>query len=56
MKPQKYPRRAHLDDRIELAITSDLKERAYVVAAKKGLPAAEFIRQAIAVSVAMAAA
>lgn len=56
MNRSKYPRRAPLDERIELVVPADLKAQAYAVAAAKGKPASEFIRDAIRLSVEMAAA
>ena len=47
----KYPRRPQLDDRIEIAVTTEMKRKAYEMAATKGKPAAEFIREAIAHSI-----
>jgi len=51
----KYPRRAPLNERIELVVSADLKAKAYAIAAAKGKPASEFIRDAIRLSVEMAA-
>ena len=56
MNRSKYPRRAQLNERIEVAVPPDLKAKAYAVAAAKGKPASEFIRDAIRLSVEMAAA
>ena len=47
MNRSKYPRRPQLNERLELAITPELKERAYEMAAKKGKPASDYIRDAI---------
>ncbi|MBN9347074.1 MAG: hypothetical protein J0I48_12880 [Devosia sp.] len=55
MARRSYPRRAQLNDRIEVAITADLKESVYAVAASKGVPAAAFIREALVRSLEMAA-
>lgn len=55
MSRRKYARRNPLNERIELSITDDLKAQVYAVAASKGVPAAAFIRDAIARSVEMAA-
>lgn len=51
MNRSKYPLRPQLVERIEVAVTPEMKEQAYEVAAKKGKPAAEFIREAIASSI-----
>jgi hypothetical protein len=51
----KYPRRAPLNERIELVVSADLKAKAYAIAAAKGKPASEFIRDAIRLSVEAAA-
>lgn len=55
MARRTYPRRTQLNDRLEIAITPDLKESVYAVAASKGVPAAAFIREALVRSLEMAA-
>lgn len=51
MNRSKYPLRPQLVERIEVAVTPEMKEQAYEAAARKGKPAAEFIREAIANSI-----
>lgn len=47
VKRTRCVRRSVLDDRLDVACTSDLKRRAAEVAAAKDMPAAQFIRDAI---------
>jgi hypothetical protein len=42
-----YPRRQPLSERIDLVVTTDLKQRVFEKAAAEGKPASEFIREAI---------
>jgi len=48
----KYPRRSQLLERIEVAVTPELKQQIFAAAAAKDKPASQFIREAIGQSVA----
>lgn len=47
MNRSKYRLRQPLVERIEVAVTPEMKEATYELAARMGKPAAEFIRDAI---------
>ncbi|MEO6013930.1 MAG: hypothetical protein ABIQ30_10150 [Devosia sp.] len=54
-KPNKYARRPQLVERIEVHVPAELKRGIYEVAAAKGKPAAQFIRESLAASLLNAA-
>ena len=47
MALNKYARRPLFDDRLDVVCTAKLKQRAYEVAAAKGITAAQLVRQAV---------